>query len=1224
MQEKTTGGKSRLWSQGVDPFNLLPLSGETHQKGVNHNPTSDIRHLLNEMVGLYEQRLTCLEMDASITREELLQKKVDFLWSFVNDFADQNQVLVQTIEELQKEAKPSTSDRILDYELTLQVMFLTHSTCSYTNQCSLRKRQTDRVCDVDLRTSLLDDLVRPVTYIPHDSGSPVQIPDESKGLKIHLQNKDLVNSDLETEFIEDSVEMQKVLKDQLMQLQSELSCLQQIHKDSMKEIAEKDVCITKLQANIQLLQQEGVDTQNQLSKLKVRVRELQEEKLKLKYEKEHQKAEERRWQEQQKRDEEWVKRVEGQKRTEEEWKKKVEDERKIHAQAVKKWAEKTAALNSQMKERDERARHLDQDVVGLQATQDSLKKTLAVKEKHTQQLVEDNTQLKESLATLQSKLQTSERMLSHINETLDQTKSSLNAERQQKQQIQDQVEQGNKEIEHLQQELTHVHRTTEKKVQKREAKICALVKELTESKKQHSDCQKLLLKWEKELGKLCEERDVLRAKMEDQSRECVHLNQTRERLEADLAVSHEKMHTLHLEVRSRDQLIVQLRCEMKTAEQNYQGTHEQVAALEGEVRHLNHKIRGHQDAACELSKKIRDIERLKDQKEKERQELHDQLHISQQQLLATHHQLKGAKEELKDANLQAQEQKETTAIFKKKYTAAMEAVHSVQVQVEQLQDDLCCSQQQLRESQLASQSVKEELAELERRYQEMVGKWESSQEALDQLTDQLQATVILLNESQQKVDHFESLMESLQEQVDTLKKQKLMLESDLQLYRQMHSHSDEEYLRLVRNSQQLQKCCTEQEERLAECEKAILQMKSELERQAEEKLGLKQTLAESNHTYLRNRNQLEQEVSHLKEVVARLELELADTQKVQMELIKRSEEELRGAWQEVARSSRELDAQKGEVQRLQDKLQVEEEKLRSAIREKQSLSTCIRQLSQEMEKLHGKHQVTVKELAARAEEARQMEGCLSEGKLAEEKIRSMAVSLEMEVAELRKNLQQTVGQKLQAEKEKQDAQDQVDTLRLELEATQSDNANLRRESQLVMTNVKCWIAEQKAASESLTVQMKAQNKVLLIVTEEKEHLQEANDTLKVEVKRLKAMADEKERDMERFKRERGTERERHMENRSSVALNLSKIEDMQTRMRSNLEAIGMLNQQLNTLRKENKQLRRQLEEEMSRRRHVERLLPPSTCQTYSTIRLPMSLGSEFTYAAVSKCSFSRF
>nr|XP_020462135.1 golgin subfamily A member 6-like protein 22 [Monopterus albus] len=1066
MSQQTTpesGGNSKPWGEGSDTMDPGPPGERELKVGAQ---TSTIKHLLNEFRGLHEQRLRWLELDSTVTREELLQKKVDFLWSYVNDFADQNQVLVQTIEDLQKEAdhvvstwgmKLFTSDHILD------------------------------VSDVDLRTLLLDELERPVVHILHNSGSLDHNANELEDLEILLQNKDTVISDLETVPREDLQQKQNVLEsgERLVHLESELSCLQRIHKDNMKEIAEKDICITKLQANIQMLQQEGADTSAQLSKLNMGVRELQEtlnkkeeewrqreEKQKLKYEREHQNAEERRQRERQKREEDWMKRVEEEKRTAEEWKRGIKEERKAHAQAVKKWAEKAAGLNSEIKEREEHVRQLDQELAGLRTTQDSLKKTLAQKEKHTQQLVQDNTQLKESLATLQSK------------------------------------------------------------IKKQEIKMCALVKELAESNKQHSDSQKKLLQSEKDLEKLCEERDELRAKMEDQSRQCVHLNHTREQLEADAARSHEKLHTTHLEVRSRDQLIVQLRAEMKTAEQKHRDT--------------------------------------------------------QEQLFATYQQLKAAKEERKDASLQVQEQKETIENLKQKYTAAIEKVHQVQGQVVLLEEELQYSQQQLRESQSTTHSVKEQLAELEKQYQEKVGQWESSQESLDQLTNELQANQNLLRASLQKVDHFTSQVESLQQKVDTLKQQKLMLECDLQLYKQSHSHSDEKYLSLVRHGQQLQKCCTEQVQCLVEREKAILQMKSDLERQTQEKADLKQTLAVSHHTHLMNHSQLEQEVAHLKKEVTRLELEVADAQKAHVALLRQSEEKLKGAQREVVRRCREMDVQRAEMQRLQDKLQEEEEKLRSAIREKQSLSTCIKQLRPELEELHSKHHVTVEELVACAVEAQQMQGCLNERKLAEEQIRSISMRLETEVAELRKSLQQAVDQKLKAEREKQDAQEQVNTLQSEIEGTQSANVNLRHESQLVMTNVSRWITEQKAANESLAAQMKVQNKVLFIVTEEKGHLQEANDTLKAEVKRLKEMVDEKERDVEHFKaqiRDEGIQQDKRiMENQGCVALNLSIIEDMQTRLRSNLEAIGMLNQQLNTLSRENKQLRRRLVEEMSTHR----------------------------------------
>lgn len=57
-----------------------------------------------------------------------------------------------------------------------------------------------------------------------------------------------------------------------------------------------------------------------------------------------------------------------------------------------------------------------------------------------------------------------------------------------------------------------------------------------------------------------------------------------------------------------------------------------MAALEGEVRHLKHEVIRHQEEACQLNEKVRDIECLKDQKEKEQLQLHGQLCVCQQQV----------------------------------------------------------------------------------------------------------------------------------------------------------------------------------------------------------------------------------------------------------------------------------------------------------------------------------------------------------------------------------------------------------------------------------------------------------------------------------------------------------------------------------------------------------------------------------------------------------------
>ncbi|XP_004546577.3 uncharacterized protein LOC101464292 [Maylandia zebra] len=1115
---------------------LSSCSGEKELIVANQSPETElniIKELLNEFRGLHELKLRCLEEDTS-RRGELPQKKVDFLQSYVNDLTDHIQVLVQTIEDLQRGAGQN-HDRVL------------------------------AVSEAGLKPLLLDEVTGPVAHIPRSSDSVDQMTSETEDVKIQLQTKDMIISDLERELTENIQGKQKtatqVLEsgERLVHLQSELSCLRRIHEDNMKEIAEKDICITKLQANIQLLQQEGADTlaQNRNHVLKSC---------------------------------------------------KTPNPYPCMLEASRKQVERQRRELSELHQKEETL--LCETKAKMVHLKDKLRNRFKrmVEEKETR-----IKQLTDELNGTRQKLRISEGMLSDITNALNQTTTNLNADRQQ---ILGQLHHASKEVGRLQLELALERRTSEKKIQKREVKICTLMKELTESKGQHSECQKELLRKDRSLEKLREERDELRILMEDQSKECAHLDRSKAKLEADLALSH-KLHTSHLEVRSRDELILQLRAEMKTAEQKHRGTQKQVTALEEEVRHLNCTIRAHKEEACQLSEKVSDIEHLREQKEKEQQQLQEQLCIKEQQadtvekklnkekeeVELLNQQLKESKDELKEANLHTQEQKETAAIFKQKCTAAIEKARRVQEHVERLEEELQYSQEKLRESQLAASSLKEELAELERRYQEKVGQWENSQEALDQLTDELQASHNLLRESEEKLEHFKNLMRSLQEQMDTLNQQKLAVECDLQLYRRSHSHSDEEYLSLGRLRQQLQKRCAAQVEHLAVCENTILQMKSELERQVQEKVGLKPSLAASQQTHRSNQKQLEQEVIRSKQEVASLELELANAQKVQVTLLRQSDEELKEARQESARKSREVDVERRKAQMLQEALHKEQQKLQSAIRENETLSTLIGKLRKELEELRSSHQVTVEELAARAEEVRRMEGCLNEGKLAEEKIRSMA-------AGLKKELTEAVHQKLTAEREKQDALDQVITLRSEMEGTRSDNAKLLHESQLVMTNVNLWITEQKASSESIIAQIKAQNKALLVITKEKECLQEANDTLKAEVKRLKEAVDEKEKDMELFKahlRDWGVQQDRKtMEKKGCVALNLSKIEDMQTRLQSNLEAIGMLNQQLGNLSQENKRLRRQLEEERSMHRQVERsgpLPPPPT----TTIHLPLSL-----------------
>ncbi|XP_049605887.1 myosin-11-like [Syngnathus scovelli] len=769
------------------------------------------------------------------------------------------------------------------------------------------------------------------------------------------------------------------LQMKLAHFQSEISCLQSLQKDNMKEIAEKDLSITKLQASILLLRQERVNTHAQL-----------------------------------------------------ELSKKQAEQQSLELSACQ---EKEEILLWKLKQSDANVKQLEEATLSLRASQDWLRRTLALKEQHTQQLLEDEALLENSLDALQN--QTSECTVSDIGTALDRARVRLDAGRQMRQQ---QIQISN-EVACLQQEHTHVSCTTQKKF---------------------ATSQKELAKHQ------VEDLDLLRR------------------------------------------------------------------------------------------------------------------------------QLKEAREELKGACLQAEEQKEMAVIFKHKYTAAMEKVHKVQGQVKHLLEELQYSQQQLRESQQATHLMDEELSELKRRHHDKVGQWESSQEGLKQLTDELHVSQNLLTESQQTVHHLRSLVCNLQGQVDTLKEQKVVLECDLRLYQQTHAHVNKDYLSMQSNEQKLQKRCSEQVERLVECEKVILQMKSELERQNQEQASLKQSLVTSCRAHLNRRGYLEQEVAQLKEEVTHLQLELADKQKGCMNLLRQSEEALQEARQEAARSCREVGVQTQEVRRL-------EENLKNAHREKKSLSTQVGRLSQELEELRCKHQTTVEALTARSEEAKRMVACLNEEEQAGNKARVMTQRLELEVAELKRK----------ADLAKRDSQAQVDTLQSKLAALCSDNDKLRHESQLVVTNLKRWITEQISSSKSLAQQMETQSQVLLNVTEDKIHLQEANDTLKAEVKRLKEVVAGQEKEMASIKaqlKDLCELRDKNiLDKETCMALNLSSLADMQTRLQGNMDAISLLNQQLNALSEENKHLRRQLEEERSMCTQVEYHRPHPPTSSPSPVVHPFHL-----------------
>ncbi|CDQ85584.1 unnamed protein product, partial [Oncorhynchus mykiss] len=130
--------------------------------------TKNMKHLLDEFKGLYEERLRRLEFDTrGGTNEDILQMKVRILQSYVNDLGDQNQVLVQTVEDLETEAnnrvctieaKLRTSDQII-HDLEQQRRVLEESVCS------LRSENRDLKTDMDSLTNFIQQATHQHTLV---------------------------------------------------------------------------------------------------------------------------------------------------------------------------------------------------------------------------------------------------------------------------------------------------------------------------------------------------------------------------------------------------------------------------------------------------------------------------------------------------------------------------------------------------------------------------------------------------------------------------------------------------------------------------------------------------------------------------------------------------------------------------------------------------------------------------------------------------------------------------------------------------------------------------------------------------------------------------------------------------------------------------------------------------------------------------------------------------
>ncbi|KAK1163518.1 hypothetical protein AOXY_G17019 [Acipenser oxyrinchus oxyrinchus] len=96
-KERATGQSDTMSSVGTTDYRLS--AGDGRYPGGTQRP-AEVQKLLGEFQELYQDRIRRLDQSGD-GREETLKLKIGVLQSYVRDLSEQNQVLIQTLEELE-------------------------------------------------------------------------------------------------------------------------------------------------------------------------------------------------------------------------------------------------------------------------------------------------------------------------------------------------------------------------------------------------------------------------------------------------------------------------------------------------------------------------------------------------------------------------------------------------------------------------------------------------------------------------------------------------------------------------------------------------------------------------------------------------------------------------------------------------------------------------------------------------------------------------------------------------------------------------------------------------------------------------------------------------------------------------------------------------------------------------------------------------------------------
>ncbi|XP_067888179.1 polyamine-modulated factor 1-binding protein 1-like isoform X2 [Heterodontus francisci] len=980
---------------------LLGAGGKKLTLRASASVRQNMKYLSNEFKGLYEEKLRHLEnKDES---RGTLKMKLRILQSYVNDLSDQNEVLVQTVEDLEKEANEKITNLDTKLRKADQILYeqLLEWESSKEEADHLRRENLDIKVDLstlvgaiqqaeimqkfdfsslNLRSSPLQHIARPALQSSTIKKSEEILKPHLENLKSELLARDqmaqrlpevlkegLCDNERSKDELEAKERMIYYLQMEQQNQKTEAPCrtAQQQQNDldvdskslqqAQHKVQKKKITIIDLKDQMKQLQQQFNETVEDNGRLRARLQawmitaESEQDilsnevfckediihKLRMKQLAQDEKcniAEEQ---------------IQHQEKLVEEQHQKylaavniVEKQQQvIHSLEHDLQATMTAEreMATQVTQCEETIKQLQIELSSLHSAQELDNRTITHKTQIISELQQESDSLMQKLKEALCKVGDSEEQVNTLDLEINMLKMRLVEKTDLSQNLEEQILKQHESLNRANETLRDTKKAAGNKIHQKENKLCILQKELVEAQKQYSACYEEFLHREKLMQKLEEEAVKLTDQITQHSQDVSKLNTEKQKIEQEMAIITEKHRTAQQEVINRDQIILKLKTELKTAQEKYTGSQEELGVQEAEVIRLNEKLKDLQNEICkqknignvqedQLSQAGKSIQEFAHEREMLMEEiqankkniahLHNDLDIAKQshnvdlerwsqktfllqnELDSTttelqdtlgkvqeyktiviqlkedlekvkhlHHetanivqqhedtiqkqncenlhlteQIDLLQDKITESHIQAKASESTADLYKQKYQTNTDRIQELENLVWSFEEESKYSSNQIFELNGTVHNLKDEMVTLQRRYEEKCSQMETCEEMIDQLSEELNAKREELQKNKDHTTQCEQLIQKLKDKAQKMQREIaeqekaiLQLQSDLTQYQINHGHSNEEYDAQTAHTGYLQKelemvqnVCNEKIRKVGECEQTILGLRAEI------------------------------------------------------------------------------------------------------------------------------------------------------------------------------------------------------------------------------------------------------------------------------------------------------------------------------------------------------------------------------------------------------------